>query len=205
MQTITVAWNGATADWSTAVDWSDDVVPTDTSTEVFDIFLAGTASYTVTISAGEAFAVAALSISDASASLQVDDGGKLTVVLGDVTNSGTFGVHNNTTVTIGGGFTNSGTLDVDNNGCRLSRRHRLWRGRQQPDHQRRAGNSKTMQIGSNGGNGLTTLTLGGLTNGADDSFHVNGSSSHLATLAFTGGASSFTSNGGDFELTDVRR
>ena len=30
------------------------------------------------------------------------------------TNSGTFGLHNNTAVTISGGFTNSGTLDVDN-------------------------------------------------------------------------------------------
>ena len=44
------SWNGATADWSTPTDWSDNVVPNDTLT---DATLGGVGAYTVTIGQGE--------------------------------------------------------------------------------------------------------------------------------------------------------
>jgi hypothetical protein len=77
------------------------------------------------------------------------------------TNTGTFGIHDNTTVTVAGGFSNSATLDVDNiyypfqgtgeGGSRLAVTGTLV-------------NTGTIQVGDPYLDAATTVTLGGLTN-----------------------------------------
>src|SRR4029077_11100081 len=108
--------------------------------------------------------------------------------------SGTFGLHNGTSLTVNGNFANGNVLDVDSNtfegGSSLTIKGTLT-------------NSKIVQIGNGALGATTTLSLGGLVNSSGASFHVNGAGSTLAKLIFTGGATSFTKNDGDFELTTV--
>ncbi len=62
-------------------------------------------------------------------------------------------------------------------------------------------NTNIVQIGSTSLTAATTVTLGGFSNSAStDSFTLDGSASHAADLAFSGGTG-FTSNGWTFELT----
>ena len=106
-------------------------------------------------------------------------------------NTGTFGIHNDTTLTVDGGFANSGTLDVDSasgeRGSSLMVTGTL-------------NNSKAVQLGNAGGSG-TTLTVYSLINDSDASFIASGSSGHDVTLDITGGTDAYSSNAGMFELT----
>ena len=125
-------------------------------------------------------------------------------------NTGTFGIHNNTSVTIDGGFTNSGTLGVDSAYLTHDNNISYSEGGSSLTIKGTLANTGSVQIGDEyitifgtaqyGLNAATTVTLGGLTNSAStDTFVLDGSSSFAATLSFTG--SGFTSNGGNFELT----
>ena len=154
--------------------------------------LDGSASHAATL----AFTGGASSFTSNGGTFELTYAGPLTLG-GAFTNSGTFGIHDNTALTINAAFANSGTLDVDNvtgfeyaeGGSSLTIKGTLT-------------NTNIVQIGSTSLTAATTVTLGGLSNSAStDSFTLDGSASHAATLAFTGGASSFTSNGGTFELT----
>src|SRR5579863_8319428 len=111
MANLQVTWNGATADWNTAADWSNGVVPNDSGT---DATLGGTGGYTVTISAGEAFAVGSLAITDGSAALHLA-GGHLTAT-GTVSNAGQLQVQGGASLTTTGDLSNSGGLYLDNGG-----------------------------------------------------------------------------------------
>ena len=62
------SWNGATADWNTPTDWSDNVVPNDTLT---DATLGGVGAYTVTIGQGETFTTGAVLLDDADATFTI--------------------------------------------------------------------------------------------------------------------------------------
>ena len=125
-------------------------------------------------------------------------------------NGGTFGIHNNTSVTVDGGFTNSGTLDVDNAYVASGGALTYSEGGSSLTISGTLANTGAVQIGDRvpynqyvlyGLTAATTVTLGGLTNAAGDSFLLDGSSKYAATLAFTGSGIGFTSNAGDFELT----
>ena len=106
--------------------------------------------------------------------------------------TGVFGIHNNTALTVDGGFANNGTLDVDSGshegGSSLTVTGIL-------------NNSKDVQIGNGGLKSATDITLGGLINGSGANFTANGSTTHIVTLAFTGGAGAFSSNAGTFDLS----
>ena len=65
---VSESWNGATADWDTPTDWSDNVVPNDTLT---DATLGGAGAYTVTIGQGETFTAAAKLLDDANATFTI--------------------------------------------------------------------------------------------------------------------------------------
>ena len=115
-----------------------------------------------------------------------------------LTNSGTFGVHQNTTLGVDGGFGNSGTLEVDNG---FSEAPVTGEGGSSLTITGTLANTGTVQVGNPNLSAPTTVTLGGLTNPAGASFALEGSASHAADLVFSGGGSGFTSNGGNFELT----
>ena len=116
------------------------------------------------------------------------------------TNTGTFGIHDNTTLTVAGGFSNSATLDVDSND---NASYGTGEGGSGLTVTGTLANTGAVQIGDPilALDAATTVTLGGLTNaGRSDSFILDGSSKYAATLDFTNPAG-FTSNGGTFELT----
>ena len=200
MAKVQAVWIDGSADWNTPLDWNTGVVPDNSNTEVtLPPYPPSpqSATYTVTISAGEEFTVNSVSITDPTATLAVDGSSStltsLTVTSTSATafnNAGTFGLHNYATVTIDGGFTNSGTLDVDS--------QRLKKAAASLTISDTLDNTGAVQIG-NGWypTAATTVTLGGLTNSAStDSFSLTGSASYAATLAFTGSGTGFTSNGG---------
>ena len=69
------AWsNPISADWSTTLDWSDEVVPNNTTIEVL---LSQLGTYTVSVGAGESFAVDAVTVSGSGGTLLVN--GTITV------------------------------------------------------------------------------------------------------------------------------
>jgi autotransporter passenger strand-loop-strand repeat protein/T5SS/PEP-CTERM-associated repeat protein len=69
------AWsNPISADWSTALDWSDGVVPNNTTIEVL---LSQLGTYTVSVGAGESFAADAVTVSGSGGTLLVN--GTITV------------------------------------------------------------------------------------------------------------------------------
>jgi len=119
MAKVTAVWIDGSGDWNTALDWNTGVVPDNPNTEVVLPTPPSPQSptYTVTISLGEEFTVASVSITDSMATLVVDGGSSAQTSLtvdGAFTNSGTFGLHNYASVIVDGTFTNAGTLDVDN-------------------------------------------------------------------------------------------
>ena len=126
---------------------------------------------------------------------------------GNVTNSGTFGVHNNTAVTIGGGFANSGTLGVDNAVAAFAGAITYAEGGSSltvgdTSTTPRRCRSASRGVSGEGTYGLTaptTVTLG-LTNPGGASFVLEGSPGHAGPLAFSAGGSGFQQRG-DFELT----
>ncbi len=59
----------------------------------------------------------------------------------------------------------------------------------------------SVQVGNGSLSGTTTISLGGLVNGASESFKVQGQSSHFATFFFSNGGAGFTSNAGVFDLS----
>ena len=96
-------------------------------------------------------------------------------------------------LTVTGAFANSGTLELDTGGADSGGGSLTIGGV--------LTNTKAVQAGNKGA--ATAVTLGGLVNASGASFSVLGSPSHAATLDFTGGAGSFTSNSGTVTLFDV--
>ncbi len=111
-----VSWNNASGgSWSVASNWS----PTDTVPgSGDDAFIAIAGSYTVSLTA--TITVASLTISDASAVLQIQDAGGDDTVAGALDNDGSVGVDaigaGGSTLTVGGSLTNSNYLQVGNSG-----------------------------------------------------------------------------------------
>lgn len=126
------------------------------------------------------------------------------------TDGGTFGLDNNTTVTIDGNFVNGGTLDADNVFTTSGGNVVYAEGGSSLTIEDTLANTGVVQVGNSVGfvdgrieytlNAPTTITLGGLTNGSGASFTLDGSAKFAATLAFSGGGTGYTSNGGVFEL-----
>ena len=189
MPTVNASWNGATADWNTPADWSDDIVP---NTSNSDVTLDSSGAYTISIAAGESFTTGTVLLNDANAAVDIAgilDTGALTVGPGTVDITGT--VDATGAVDISGGFTDNGTLDVDTGsgqgGGSLTITGTL-------------ANTGAVQVGPNNLTlgAQTSVTLGGLTNATGASFVLEGSAAHAVTLAFTG--SGFTENDGTFQL-----
>ena len=109
------------------------------------------------------------------------------------TNSGTFALDGTSALTVAGAFANSGTLYLDEGGADSGGGSLTIGGA--------LTNTKAVLVGNKGA--ATAVTLGGLTNAGGASFTVYGSTSHAATLTFTGGAGSFTGNSGAVTLYDV--
>ncbi len=107
--------------------------------------------------------------------------------------TGTFGIHDSTTLTVTGGFTNSGTLYVDpgyaEGGSKLTIGGTL-------------ANSGVVQIGPNTLNlsAATTVTLGGLTNASGATFLLYGSAGHKAIMNVT--VNGATKNSGTIGVTE---
>src|SRR5690348_4781441 len=72
--TAPVNWIDSSGDWKTPSDWAPHIVPNNTLTEVFEVFLNRSGSYAVTVSPGEAFKVDSLQITDPSANLLIQSG-----------------------------------------------------------------------------------------------------------------------------------
>jgi fibronectin-binding autotransporter adhesin len=165
----TSTWNGVNGDWSDSEDWTGGVPNSSSANAV----ISAAGSYEVTISAGETFTVASVSMTDKTATLALEGTAALTVT-GAFANSGA--LHLDSSKRDGGGsLTIDGTLTND--------------GR--------------VKVGNSDLSAATTLTLGGLINNKGHSFSLTGSASFAATLVFTSGGAGFTSNGGDFTLSDV--
>jgi hypothetical protein len=110
------AWSGASANWSTAADWSTGV-PGSSDTAI----LGSLAGYTVTISA-PITPVASLDISDPSATLNVTT--TTTLSNGDLNNVGSLAIDTSNaggnTVTIGGVLRNGRIVAIGNSGITSS-------------------------------------------------------------------------------------
>ena len=74
MAKVQAVWIDGSADWNTPLDWNTGVVPDNSNTEVTLPTPSSpqSATYTVTISAGEEFTVNSVSITDPTATLAVD-------------------------------------------------------------------------------------------------------------------------------------
>ncbi len=221
MANVNAVWIDGSADWNTPLDWNDDIVPNDAVTgSTTEVTLPGSTAYTVTISAGENFTVDSVSITDPLATLAVEGSSSthtsLTVTSTSATaftNSGTLGLHNNTSVTVDGGFTNSGTLDVDNAYVASGGALTYSEGGSSLTISSTLANTGAVQIGDRvpynqyvlyGLTAATTVTLGGLTNSANASFNAYGSSSYAATVTVDGLVSNAgTLNVGDYSVFDV--
>ena len=187
-------WLDSNGNWNTAVDWTGGVVPGPTDEAVID----AAGSYTVSENASPPISVASIEIA-ARAVVDITDVAGNQVGAGGVANSGTFGLHNNTTLKIIGGFTNFGTLDVDNNHTGSN-----GEGGGSLTIAGTLANSGVAQIGNAFLSAATTLALGGLTNAAGASFTLDGSASHAATLTVTGpAANSGTIDIGNFSILGV--
>ncbi|MBV9825663.1 MAG: hypothetical protein JO001_08310, partial [Alphaproteobacteria bacterium] len=203
MPTTTETWNGSTADWNTANDWSDHIVPNDSSTNAT---LGGSGGYTVSIATGESFTTGTVLLDNASATLAVSgtlDPTVLTVqaglfsvsrgtlaVGGASTNSGYLELENAAAATFGGNFANSGNLYVDNDngsgGSTLTVSGTLT-------------SSDYLQIGNGNLSASSTVTATALTNSG--AIHLYGSADHQALLDITaGGAPATLVSGADLEL-----
>ncbi len=165
----TSTWNGVNGDWSDSADWTGGV-PNGSSANAV---ISAAGSYEVTISSGEAFTVASVSMTDASATLALEGAAALTVT---------------------GAFANSGALDLDESGVD---------GGGSLTIDGTLTNDGKVKVGNSHLSAATTLTLGGLINNKGDIFSLTGSASHAATLAFSSGGAGFTSNGGRVTLSDV--
>jgi hypothetical protein len=191
--TVTVSWIDSNGDWKTPSDWSPHIVPNNTPTKVFEVFLNRSGAYTVTISPGEAFKVDSLHITDPTANLLIQSGA-LRVAKG-VINDGGIQLDGNSALTVGGGFTNNSgaALDLDTNsgdgGGKLSITGTLT-------------NHGNVQAGP--GNlalsAPTTVRLGGLTNVSGANFQLFGSPGHAAIANVTGAAK----NSGTIGVTEGR-
>jgi hypothetical protein len=114
-------WKGATADWNTPADWSDGIVPNNSTTNV-TIGAAG--AYTLSIAAGENFAAGTVSLSDASATFKIlgalNENGAFSINAGDLE------LDNGATLTVTGSFTNSGTVGLHNSSTVTAHPPLLW-------------------------------------------------------------------------------
>jgi len=191
--TATVNWIDSSADWKTPSDWAPHIVPNNTLTNVFEVFLNRSGSYTVTISPGEAFKVDSLHITDPTANLLIQSGA-LGVANG-VINDGGILLDGNSALTVGGGFTNNSgaAVDLDTNssdgGGKLSITGTL-------------ANSGTVQAGPSDLtlSSPTTVSLGGLANASGANFQLFGSAGHAAIANVTGA----TENSGTIGVTEGR-
>lgn len=165
----TSTWNGVNGDWSDSADWTGGVPNSSSANAV----ISAAGSYEVTISSGEAFTVASVSMTDASATLALEGAAALTVT---------------------GAFANGGAVDLDASGVD---------GGGSLTIDGTLTNDGRVRVGNKDLSAATTLTLGGLINNKGHSFSLTGSSSLAATLAFSSGGAGFTSNGGFFTLSDV--
>ena len=187
-------WLDSNGNWTTAADWTGDVVPGPTDEVVLD----AAGSYTVSEDASSTapIDVHSIEISTAGAVLQITDVVNNKVGAGGVSNAGSFGLAGTAALTVTGGFVSNGTLDLDagsgDGGGSLTIGGTL-------------DNTGTVQVGSGYDNlsAATTLTLGGLKNPTGASFALYGSPSHAATLVFKSGGAGFTDNGGSFGLTNT--
>jgi hypothetical protein len=188
-------WVDSSGNWTTMADWSGDTVPGPMDGAIID----ATGSYTVSENTSSRADQCRLDRDQhRHRLLAITDVADNKVGAGGVTNSGTFGLHDSATLTITSDFSNSGALDVDNVDNATAA---IEEGGSSLTITGTLANTSTVQIGNPALSAPTTVTLGGLTNPTGASFALNGSSSHAATLAFSGTGSGFTSNGGKFELT----
>ena len=184
---FTCSWNDATADWTTAADWStcNSTFPTNGQPTATD-------TYNVTISQG-------------NPTLTTDIG---TVELVSITGPGIWTLTGTSAqATLNGDLSSSGALHLDTSfgsgGSKLKIDGALSNVLSGIGGSVQVGNVAISGTGARtyGLTAPTTVTLGGLTNPAGASFVLEGSPAHPATLAFSAGGSGFTSNAGDFELT----
>src|SRR5579862_5207489 len=101
--------NPANGDWTAAADWDAGTVPGAGDAAI----LGGTSAYTVTITT--AIAVGSISITDASARLDIHAPDLVDTVTGNLSNAGTLALddalrQNGSTLAIGGTLTNSGSV-----------------------------------------------------------------------------------------------
>ena len=99
----TVHWSGVSGDWSTASDWSTDIVPGPFDKAV----IAAHGSYTVTVSTPEAVD-----------SILLNDPGAILDIQSTLAVSGPVNVKSGT-LDVGGTLTDSGTLSVRSGGTLL--------------------------------------------------------------------------------------
>ena len=108
-----VSWSSAiSGNWATGSNWQGGSAPGTSD----DAFIAVVGNYTVSLTTP--ITVASLTVSDASAALQIQDPGGIDTITGNLDNSGNLGVDaigaGGSTLTIGGTLTNNNGLQVGN-------------------------------------------------------------------------------------------
>ena len=108
-----VSWSSAiSGNWATGSNWQGGSAPGTSD----DAFIAVVGNYTVSLTTP--ITVASLTVSDASAALQIQDPGGIDTITGNLDNSGNLGVDaigaGGSTLTIGGTLTNNDGLQVGN-------------------------------------------------------------------------------------------